>query len=564
MTKRGGKRRRPGTALRARPKASTSEYTDVQSKAAPGPSPTADGLYRRAESLEQAGDLDGAIESYREAIQLYGGSVESLFNLAGLLADQGALRDAIGYYRQAAALGPDIPEVHHGLGATLARNGDHEEAVTSLSLAIALRPNFPEAHFELGNANRGCGRIDVAAANFHAAIAARPDFAEAHLNLAGTLQEQGRFAQAEPILRRAIDLNPDLSQAYYQILTNRKVTEADREELERLDAHYRRPGLGDPDLINLGFTLGKAHDDLGDPDQAFGYFAEANRLKRASLNYDSGAVSAQFEMIAGIFDHGFLAERADWGERSRRPVFIIGMPRSGTTLVEQILASHPLVFGAGELPHIGRTAARLQSVRGLDARYPGGALTLSEAGVRRLAGQYLNRLSQIDRTAARVTDKLPSNFIHLGFIRLLFPNAAVIHCRRDPVDTCLSCYTQNFTNPLRFAYDLNELGLYFNDYERLMSHWSAVLPTPPLEIEYEALVADQEQQSRRIVAHCGLDWDEACLAFHATERTVGTASVWQVRQPIYKSSVKKWRRYEAHLGPLLDTLGRERIAEASR
>jgi tetratricopeptide (TPR) repeat protein len=525
-----------------------------------GPQPSAETLYRHAEALEQAGDLDGAIESYREAILWDGGSVEGLFNLAGLLADRGSLVEAIDQYRQAANLYPDVPEVHHGLGAALARNGDHDEAAACLTQAITLRPDFAEAHFELGNANRALGRLNAAAENFHAAIAARPDYAEAHLNLAGTLQELGRFAEAEPLLRRAVDLDPELSQAHYQILTNRKITNADRPELERLDKLLARAGTPDTDRVNLGFALGKSFDDLGEPDRAFGYFAEANRLKRAASHYDPAAVAAQFAAIAGVFDQAFLAARAGWGERSKRPVFILGMPRSGTTLVEQILASHPQAFGAGELPVIGRMAARLQAESGAEAPYPEGAATLGEAAVKRLARQYLKRLEDRDATAARVSDKMPANFIHLGLIALMFPEAAVIHCRRDPVDTCLSCYFQNFTLPLPFAYDLGGLGRYFADYERLMAHWRAALPRPPLEVEYEALIADQEDQSRRIVAHCGLDWDPRCLAFHETERAIGTASVWQVRQPIYRSSVRKWRRYEAHLGPLLEALGPGRVS----
>ena len=514
--------------------------------------------YFLATAHEDLGALDDAVAAYRRAVELEPDTLEAWFNLAGVLADRGALGEAVGAFRRAAALGPEVPETHHGLGAALAREGAYDEAIEALERAVALKPDFADAHFALGNALRGLMRPDEAAERFRAAIAARAGFAEAHLNLAGCLQELGRFKEAESLLQKAIALNPGLAEAHYQSLRHRKVTEADRAELDRITALAERPGLPDGDRVNLHFALGKAHDDLADWDTAFAHFEAANRLKRAQTDYDPDALVAQFDAIAALVDRDFIAARDGLGDPDERPVFIVGMPRSGTTLVEQILASHPQVFGAGELPVIGRIAAALHRETGAGASYPAGLSELDRATARRLAARYLDRTRELDPDAARVTDKMPSNFIHLGLIALLLPAARIIHCVRDPVDTCLSCYVQNFTLPLRFSHDLAELGHYHVQYERLMAHWREALPEPPFQIGYEDLTAEPERLSRALVAFAGLDWDDRCLAPHETERAVGSASAWQVRQPIYRSSVKKWRHYERHLAPLLDALGPER------
>jgi hypothetical protein len=230
------------------------------------------------------------------------------------------------------------------------------------------------------------------------------------------------------------------------------------------------------------------------------------------------------------------------------------MPRSGSTLVEQIVASHPNVFGAGELPHFHRTAVELPAIQNTTTSYPECAALMNDSTVARLADEYLTHLDALSPHADRVTDKMPENFQHLGLISLLFPHARVIHCQRDPLDTCLSCYFLDFTGWLPFTYDLTKLGQYYQQYLRLMAHWRTALPTPVLEVRYEDLVADKEAVSRRMIAFCGLDWDDACLAFHETDRPILTASHWQARQSIYKSSVGRWRRYEQHLGSLKQAL----------
>ena len=514
----------------------------------------AEAHYCIAGAQDELGRAQRAIAAYRRAIEINPDFLEAWFDLGGALADAGDLSEAIDCYRQATRLGPKMAEAHHGLGAALLKAGEGGPAIDHLERALALRPDFPEALFELGNALRGERRIEPAAARFGDAIALRPSYAEAYLNRAGCLQMLGEFDEARRLLESAIARKPDLCEAHHELVRARRITEADRPIIARIETLLADKELGEKDRCNLHFALGKAYDDLGERERAFENFASANRLKRATLDYDPAKLEDQFGEICRTFDAAFFAARRGYGDPCERPVFLVGMPRSGTTLVEQILASHGQIFGAGELPIIGRLAARLHRELGVEQPYPACADTLDEAASLALAQPYLEHLRALDGEAARVTDKMPSNFIHLGLIALLFPNSRIIHCRRIPADTCLSCYFQNFSLPLRFAYDLRDLGHYHRQYERLMAHWKAVLPLPIHDIEYEALIADPQKASREIIAFCGLEWDEACLRPHEHKRTVDTASVWQVRQPIYNSSVEKWRAYEKHLGPLLDAL----------
>ena len=259
--------------------------------------------------------------------------------------------------------------------------------------------------------------------------------------------------------------------------------------------------------------------------------------------------------LIAVCTPGYFERVRSFGVDSDVPVFVVGMPRSGTTLAEQILASHPCACGAGELHDIGQIVIKLAEGLGGPEQYPNSLGRLDPAPVRALAEAYLDQLRQRCGEAARVVDKMPLNYQHLGVIAALFPRARVVHCRRDPIDTCLSCYFQDFARPLPFGPDLAHLGHHYREYERLMAHYTRVLPLPLFELRYEELTADQEAVSRRLLDFCGLDWDDRCLRFHETARTVNTSNALQVRQPLYRSSVGRWKRYEAHLAPLLEALG---------
>jgi hypothetical protein len=329
-------------------------------------------------------------------------------------------------------------------------------------------------------------------------------------------------------------------------------------EIERIRTLLARPNLPPARGCVLHLGLANLRQRAGAYDEAFGHFRQGNALRRGLFQqqgtaFDPAAHRACVDAIIRTFDAAYFQRVAGFGLDSEVPVFIVGMPRSGTSLLEQILASHPQVAGGGELRHVPRLVDALPAQLRAPEGYPGCMARVDGPAIRSLAERHLERLTRLGGAALRVTDKLPVNFLHLGLIATLFPRARIIHCRRDPLDVCVSCYTSYFRG-LHFTWDLNDLGQYYRQYERLMAHWRTVLPLPILDVVYEELVADPEAVSRELVAFCGLDWDARCLAFHENPRAVHTVSALQVRRPMYTNSVGRWRRYAAHLQPLLEAL----------
>ncbi|MGH7015827.1 MAG: sulfotransferase family protein, partial [Caulobacteraceae bacterium] len=343
-------------------------------------------------------------------------------------------------------------------------------------------------------------------------------------------------------LERGLELDPNRVEALNVLSTNKKFTTRDLPLIARMRACAERKNLGVSEQIAIRFALGKALDDLGAYGEAMAQFDAGNRLRASLGRLDRDLLERQTNHAIDITPPGFLERRSDLGGLDETPILIVGMPRSGTTLVEQILSSHPDVAPGGELP-FWREKVRLgAAVFGPDA---------PAEGARRLANDYLAVLRAISPSAARVTDKTPFNFAHLGLVRQTFPRAAIVHCRRSPVDTCLSNYMTNFATRFDYACDRSDLVFFYRQYLRLMAHWREVLPAERfVEVEYEALIADPEPLTRALVAACGLEWADACLAPHRNPRAVRTASIWQARQPIYASSVARWRRYAPWLGEL--------------
>ena len=304
--------------------------------------------------------------------------------------------------------------------------------------------------------------------------------------------------------------------------------------------------------VELHFALAKAYNDLKRYEPAFEHLQKGNAIKRRRVSYGEALDMEFSRAIAASFTSELFETRRGAGDPSDVPVFVVGMPRSGTTLVEQILASHPSVFGAGELMYMYRLAESGHA----GGNFPFDIASLPDDALRRFGGFYAARVRALAPQAKRIVDKLPANFRLVGLIRLALPNARIIHVRRDPLDTCFSCYSKLFSQNLDFTYDLGELGRYYKAYDKLMEHWRNVLPEGAmLEVQYEDLVSDFEPQARRLIAYCGLEWDDGCLSFHKTVRPVRTASAGQVRQPVFKTSIGRWRPYREHLRPLLDALG---------
>jgi tetratricopeptide (TPR) repeat protein len=494
----------------------------------------------------QQGRMDEALRLGASAATLDAGSAEALAHLGGLLLGVGRHREAIDFLERAVAIDPTYAQAHNNLGSALLPLGKIEEAAACYRRAIEIQPRYADAHANLGHALRLLGRLDEAMAHFEMAPAARPDNARAFGDMGNALAEMGRLDEALVAYERAIALEPR-PELFRYIGDLRKYTPGDR-YLAAMEQLFERVDSFEVDgQIDLHFALGKAYADVGEHQRSFRHLLAGNALKRGIQPYDEAATLASFEEIPRVFTAEMMAAHEGQGDPSRVPIFVLGMPRSGTTLVEQILAGHPAVHAAGELEIFGETVAAL---------FPDGGVALTPERLRELGARYVERVRALAPEAERVTDKMPANFRFAGLIHLALPNARIISTRRDPIDNCLSCFSLLFQEGQPHLYDLAELGRYYRGYEALVAHWHKVLPAGVmLDVQYEDVVADLETQARRIVAHAGLPWNDACLKFHEVRRPVQTASASQVRKPIFTSSVGRWRPYGELLRPLLDALG---------
>jgi tetratricopeptide (TPR) repeat protein len=417
-----------------------------------------------------------------------------------------------------------------------------------------LRPNYAEAHYNLGITLGDQGKLAKSEASLRQALKLKPDYTEAYNNLGLTLHSLGKLDEAETCFRQALKLNPDSAKVFKSLSLFIKYSEVN-DIIIAMEKLYKRKDLSDEDQIDLGFALGKSFENLREYDKSFNFILQANQLKRGSYDYSIQNDHDLFERIKRTFTLDFFASHHGFGNQDRTPIFILGMPRSGTTLVEQILASHPLVFGAGELQILANLVSKI-CTEDAAGKFPECILELGMDGFDRIGSEYIEKIRKYSNSAQHITDKLPHNFMLLGLINKILPNAKVIHCVRSPMDNCLSIFKTDFMEQLhRYAYDLVEIGQYYNLYLDLMAHWEEVLPEFMYTLKYDEIVSDQQNQIKGLLDFCGLPWDESCLAFHKTERKVVTASLAQVRKPIYKDSVELWKRYEKQLEPLRKAIG---------
>jgi tetratricopeptide (TPR) repeat protein len=516
-------------------------------------------------ALTTLGRLAEAAKCFERALELKPNYADAHLNHGQALKADGRIEEAIEAYHRALKLDPRLAEARNNLGTALRDQGKPEAAVEELRAAIQMRPNYPDAHNNLGIALCDLGRFDDGLAAHQRALELRPDDADAHAGLGAIHQILGDQEAATRHYQRALEIRPDHARAHHNLAMARE-SMVEAGEIDRLQALLQNQSLLEREATALRFALAKLCEDAGRFDDAFAHLTVANQLKRSALGhqgqrFDAARHRAFVDQLIATFDRRYFQDRDGYGDPSERPVLIVGMPRSGTSLVEQILASHSRVFGAGELDDLGRLVEGLRETLGSDRPYPACADQIDQAAADRIATSYLDKLRALEPGAApgaaRVTDKLPGNFLHLGVLAVALPQARVIHCRRDPLDTCVSCYAQSFKQPLTYAYDLTDLGHYFGQYRRLMTHWRAQLPLALFEVDYEDLVADQERVSRELIGFCGLEWEPACLAFHQTKRPVRTASLNQVRRPIYGSSVGRWRNFDRHLTPLKAALAED-------
>jgi tetratricopeptide (TPR) repeat protein len=422
-----------------------------------------------------------------------------------------------------------------------------DEALDAAKRAALAAPETPEPHNAVGQAFQAMGQFEPALSAYDRATALPgPAQQDAIANRGMLFMEFGRKQEAMKALEEAAKAFPNSPGILFS-QTDLKRFAAGDPVIGQMQALLQREGLSAADRTTLHFGLGKACLDIGDSAEAFRHYNEGNRLKRATYAYDADADDRWMAEIAEVFSPTLMEAKADMGARSDRPIFVVGMPRSGTTLAEQILASHPMVHGAGEL-------RQLQSL-GDEANFPTGIPTLAPDRLKGIGEAYLAYIAPMAAGRRHVVDKMPSNFALAGLIRLVLPDARVIHCRRDAMDTCLSCYTKLFAGQQDFAYDLTELGRFHRAYQKLMAHWRDILPASHLlEVDYEAVVDDVEAEARRMLQFLGLPWNDCVLRFYETARPVRTASVNQVRLPIYHTSAGRWRKHAAHVQPLLAAL----------
>jgi tetratricopeptide (TPR) repeat protein len=573
----------------------------------------ADGHSNLGNALRELGSLDQAVEHLQQALRLRPEFAAVHNNLGALLLGNGHLAEAAVCLKQAIRLQPGFAEAHSNLGIALSRQGFLREAASYLRVAVQLRPYWAEAHYNLGLVLEDLWQLGAAEASLRQALQLKPDHAEAYNALGKVLREENRLDEARLSMEQALRLNSkdallhchlgglleDLGELdaaaeryllalHYEpgyaealaglaLLLRGKLPEP---ELGRIHQRLGDPQLGEPERCHLLYAVAQVFDGRGEYDKAATHLEEANarelaRWQRRGQGYDRGEFSRFVVRLEQTFSHVFFDKAQGWGLASERPVFIFGLPRSGTTLIEQILASHSQVFGGGELRYAERDFEALaQIASGEDAIVAAASASsrafqqdqifaalehLDSAGVERLAQQHLHWLEALDCSRPRITSKTPADWQLVGLLAVLFPRARFIRCRRDLRDIAVSCWMTQFRH-LSWTCDQDDIVSRFSDYQRLMAHWRDCLPVPILEIDYEETVVDLESTARRLVSWLGLEWEPACLNFHKTRRPVRTASALAVRRPVFQSSVGRWKHYASVLRPLFARLEDFRLA----
>ncbi|MDH5571342.1 MAG: tetratricopeptide repeat protein [Gammaproteobacteria bacterium] len=495
--------------------------------------------------LKKSGQLELAISSYKRAVEIKPGFAEAYNNLGILLSTTGRHEEAILNYQKALSIRPDYAEAANNLGISFKETGRYAEAITSYKKAVAIKPDYAEAYYNLGLVAVCMENHNEAVDYYRQALSIKPDYADALINLGNILKETGKINEAIACYRKVLSVKPDFNEVWHMLSGCKKYTSYD-DDVRRMEQLFCEDTVPEVQKIYLAFSLGKAFEDLKEYDRAFDCIRQANRLKRARYQYSISRDKALFEEQKNIFSEKFFAEHKQSGNMDSSPIFILGMPRSGTSLVEQILASHHLVYGAGELQHLANIFNEQKNDRSINsASMPGNS-----------GAEYIKRIRRYSDSARHITDKMPANFRFTGFIKSILPNARIIHCMRDPMDNCWSIYKNYFSSMESYAYDMDEIVQYYNIYQDLMNHWHQVIPDFIYDLRYEELVSDPEEQVKKLVEYCELPWDEACLSFFNTERRVSTASDTQIRRPIYKDSVQLWRHYEKQLASYYEILSK--------
>ena len=503
--------------------------------------------------LHQTGRSEEGLDLIEQSVTLQPGNADFLNNMGTVMRDLGRIAAAVDFFRGAVDIRPDQLAARDNLGSSLKQLGQLDAAEEIYRGTIGRNPFHVRARVGLAETLQEAGRLDESIALFREALSIRPKDAELLYGLGVAMMEKGKLDEAAGLARQAVAIAPNMAKAWLLLTQVKRQTERDK-ELAGMEAEHAKAPQGSLARMQLSFGLGKVNDDLKDYGRAFDYFAEGNAIRRKVINYDPVRTRDEFEAMKAAFDAAFFEKHRSSGISDDTPIFVVGMPRSGTTLVEQIIASHPQVYGAGEL-NILKTAVGKQFPMSMPGGFPAGIADMPDKAFAEAGQAYLDMLHSRYPGYRHVTDKMPGNFLLVGFLHMMLPKAKIVHCARDAAATCLSIFKVHFRGDShRYGYDLGELADFHNLYTDIMAHWHKVLPGVVHDVRYEDFVADQEGQTRALIAHLGLPWDDKVLSFHETDRPVRTASAAQVRQPMYQGSVDLWKRYGDRLKPLLDKL----------
>jgi tetratricopeptide (TPR) repeat protein len=529
--------------------------------AADGRTAMIESLWRKGSHLVRQERFDAAEKVFREILSYLPDHARGHYILAQLVDRRLGANAAYPLFVRAAALDASDGLHFDGLGQCLMKMSVFDAAVVAYSKAIALNPVRADLYVQLARAHFGTDDPASAVKAYRKAIELDPDLTIAHFELGNQYEVLGDFDAARACYARVLEVDPDYFEVHLRLATMGDTPMDEQESgLARLSHVLVGQTLTAEMRSRYLFAAARIHQRQKRYDEAFDHFRRANDILRARNPLDRDALVDWFDRMTGAFTAETIAVQQAAGSQSELPVFIVGMPRSGTTLCEQIISSHPLAAGAGELKKLDQLVGVMTGLQRSPLRYPDDMARMAAGGIAGLASDYLATLTPHgDEATARITDKYVFNFAHIGLISVLFPKARIIHCRRDPLDSGLSSYFQNFTGKLTFPFwhDLGDIGFFYRQYERIMAHWHEVVPGRILDVQYEDMVADQERMSRRVIDFVGLEWDGACLRFYENKRAVATASIWQVRQKVYSSSVGRWRDYETHIEPLRRALGGE-------
>ena len=511
-------------------------------------------LMAHAAEHQKEGRIEEAEQIYRRVLRKNPRNVDALRLLALLAMRADRPDDAETLLLRAIEIAPDFLLALLDLGRLRKEQDRYGEALESFDRVISLEPAQPQAHFlraaTLARASFTRESIDA----YRSCLAVRPGHVGALLGLGHVLKAMGDYEGAVASYKACMREAPDFGETYWS-LANLKTYRFDDATVSEMEKRAAAPGGNVLSTVNFLFALAKAYEDRGDYEQAWEHYRSGNEIHRAQVKYDPVQTEAMNDRIVAVFNAALVEELGGAGDPDPSPIFILGLPRSGSTLLEQILATHTDVEGTSELPYVGRLATSLNLNREDGVNYPEALRELRPANLAAMGSDYLARSRMHRRSGApRFIDKMPNNFPNVGLIALMLPNAKIIDARRHPLDACLSNYRQLFAKGQNFTYDLTEIGEYYLEYQRMMDHWRDVLPNRVLTVQYEEIVADFEPQVRRLLEFCGLPWQDACLRFYESERPVRTPSAEQVRQPIYDRSVGHWQHYEKHLGELIDVV----------